>query len=113
MSAWPQLDPGKAIHRIAILKQTTVTDISGTATKWVKFVDAWAEIKPVRGTEVLKSGQDTAQLFLTVTIYWQAGIQSNMRVQSLNGTYIIQTIENPGMRNVILILNCLALGLNQ
>jgi SPP1 family predicted phage head-tail adaptor len=113
MSAWPQLDPGKMIHRVTILKETSVTDVSGTAIAWTEFVATWAQIDPVRGLEVLKSGQDTAQLFLTVKIRWQSGILSNMRVQALNGTYIIQTIENPGMRNVILILNCLALGLNQ
>jgi SPP1 family predicted phage head-tail adaptor len=113
MSAWPQLDPGKMIHRVTILRQTTVTDVSGTATAWTTFVDTWAQIDPVRGNEVLKSGQDTAQLFLTVKIRWQTGILSSMRVQSLNGTYIIQSIENPGERNVILVLNCIALGLNQ
>lgn len=107
------LDPGKMIHRVRILQQATVTDISGTAAAWVPFVDTWAQIDPVRGSEVLKSGQDTAQLFLTVKIRWQTGIQSNMQLLTLNGTYIIQTVENPGERNVILILNCLALGLNQ
>ena len=107
------LDPGKMVHRVAILKQTTVTDVSGTATAWVKFVDTWAQIDPVRGSDVLKAGQDTTQLFLTVKIRWQTGILPNMRVQSLNGTYVIQAIENPGERNVILALSCLALGLNQ
>jgi SPP1 family predicted phage head-tail adaptor len=107
------LDPGEAIHRVRILQQTTVSDISGTAPAWVPFVDTWAKIAPVRGTEVLKAGQDTAQLFLTVTIFWQTGIVANMQVQSLNGLYIIQTVENPGERNVILVLNCIALGLNQ
>jgi head-tail adaptor len=113
MKPWPQIDPGEMIHRVRILQQTTVTDVSGTATAWVPFVDTWAQIDPVRGTEVLKSGQDTAQLFLTVKIRWQTGILANMQLLSLNGTYIIQTVENPGERNVILVLNCLALGLNQ
>src|SRR5258708_6297129 len=107
------LDPGKMVHRVRILQQTTITDVSGTATAWVPFVDTWAQIDPVRGTEVLKSGQDTAQLFLTVKIRWQTGIQTNMRLLSLNGSYNIQTIENPGERNVVLVLNCIALGLNQ
>jgi head-tail adaptor len=113
MSSWPQLDPGKMIHRVRILQQATVTDVSGTATAWVPFVDTWAQIDPVRSLEVLRSGQDTAQLFFTVKIRWQTGILSSMQLQSLNGLYIIQTVENPGERNVILVLNCLALGLNQ
>ena len=107
------LDPGKMIHRVSILQETTVSDISGTAPAWVPFVTTWAQIDPVRGTEVLRAGQDTAQLFLTVKIRWQTGIVSNMRVQALNGLYLIQTVENPGERNVILVLNCISLGQNQ
>lgn len=107
------IDPGKMVHWVTILRQTTTTDISGTSIAWVEFVKTWAQIEPVRGAQVLKAGLDTTQLFLTVGIRWQAGILPNMRVQSNNGTYTIQSIENPGERNVILILNCIALNLNQ
>ena len=113
MSSWPMLDPGKMVHQISILQETTVSDISGTAQAWAPFVDAWAQIDPVRGIDVLKSGQDTTQLYLTVKIRWQDGIKANMQVQTVNGTYVIQAVENPGNRNIILILNCVALGQNQ
>lgn len=113
MSAWPMLDPGKMVHRISILQETTVDDVSGTAPDWTAFVDTWAQIDPVRGIDVLRAGQDTTQLYLAVKIRWQVGILANMRVQTLNGTYIIQAVENPGNRNIILVLNCIALGLNQ
>jgi SPP1 family predicted phage head-tail adaptor len=110
---WPSIDQGKMVHQITLLQQKTVTDISGAVIQWVPFVTTWASIEPVRGSDVLRSGQATTQLFLTVTIRWQNGVQANMRVQSKHGTYVIQAIENPGERNVILILNCLALSLNQ
>jgi SPP1 family predicted phage head-tail adaptor len=107
------LDPGKMVHRISILQETTVSDISGTAAAWTPFVTTWAQIDPVRGIDVLKAGQDTTQLYLTVKIRWQTGIMANMRVQTLNGIYVIQAVENPGERSVILVLNCLALSQNQ
>lgn len=110
---WPRIDPGRMVHKIAIQKQTTTTDISGTVVAWSDFVTCWAAIDPVRGMEVLRAGQDTTQLYLTVTIRWQSGIQPNMRVRSNNGTYIIQSIQNPGERNIMLVLNCLALGNSQ
>jgi SPP1 family predicted phage head-tail adaptor len=110
---WPAIDPGRLIHRIAIQRQTTTTDISGTVVAWSDFVTTWAAIEPVRGLEVLRAGQDTTQLYLTVTIRWQSGILPNMRVRSSNGTYEIQSIENPGERNILLVLNCLALGNSQ
>lgn len=113
MSSWPQIDPGKMVHQVTILQQQTVQDISGTSLQWVPFVQTWAQIDPVRGIDVVRSGQDTTKLFLTVKIRWQTGILPKMRVQSLNGTYVIQAIENPGERNIILVLLCLGLGANE
>jgi SPP1 family predicted phage head-tail adaptor len=102
------------VHQVTILQQTQGTDISGAVTLWVPFVSTWAAIDPVSGTDMLRFGQDTTKLFLRVRIRWQTGILPNMRVQRIDGSqYIIQAIENPGERNVILVLLCLALGLNQ
>jgi SPP1 family predicted phage head-tail adaptor len=108
------LDPGEMIHWISILQETTVDDISGTSAVWAPFLSMWAKIDPVRGTDVLKAGQDTAQSFMTIKIRWQPGILANMRVQTLDGTFIIQgKPEDPGNRHVILVLNCIGLGVNQ
>jgi SPP1 family predicted phage head-tail adaptor len=113
MGAWPSIDPGKAVHLVTLLQQRTVSDISGTSIQWVPFVsDVWAQIDPVKGIDVIRGGQDTTQLFLTVKIYWQRGVLPKMRLQTLNGTYVIQAVENPGERNIILVLTCLALGSN-
>lgn len=110
---WPQVNPGKMVHSVTILQQQTVSDVSGTSIQWVAFLTTWAQIDPIRATDVVKWGQDTAKLFLIVTIRWQARIVPNMRIQAANGTYVIQAIENPGERNVILVLTCLGLGANQ
>lgn len=110
---WPYIDPGEMIHWVAILHQVPSSDISGTTVVWRELFSTWAKIEIVKGSEVIKSGQNTTQLFLTVGIYWQAGIVSNMRVQAQNGLYNIQSIENPLERNVVLFLNCLALGSNE
>ena len=115
MKSWPQIDPGEMVHQVTLQQQTQGFDVSGAVTVWTPFVTTWAAIEPVRGTDVLRSGQDTTNLYLRVSIRWQTGIQPNMRLLRSDGvtTYIIQAIENPGERNVILILFCLALGLNQ
>ncbi len=113
-TAWPQIDPGKMVHQVTILSQQPVSDISGTSIQWVPFVVTWAEIVPVRGIDVVRSGQDTTKLFLTIRIRWQTGILPKMRLQTVSGdNYIIQAIENPGERNIILVLTCLGLGANE
>jgi len=111
VKSWPQIDPGEMVHQVTILQQTQATDISGAITVWTPFVTTWAAIDPVSGTDVLRAGQDTTKLYLKIRIRWQTGISPNMRLQRVDGTqYVIQAIENPGERNVILTLFCLALG---
>lgn len=110
---WPAVNPGELVHWVTIQHQVQSSDISGTTVIWSPLVSTWAKIDPVRGSDVLRSGQATTQLFLAVTIRWQSGILPNQRVQAKNGTYVIQAIENPGERNILLVLNCLGLGANQ
>jgi SPP1 family predicted phage head-tail adaptor len=111
MNPWPKIDPGEMVHQVTVLQQSVVQGIAGSETQWIPFVTAWAAIDPVSGTDVLKSGQDTTKLYLRARIFWQTGILPNMRLQRVDGSqYIIQAIENPGERNVILVLFCLALG---
>lgn len=112
---WPVIDVGRMVHTITIQQQAVNGfDASGQVTQWTDFVTAQAVIEPVRGTDVVRSGQTTAQLFLTVGLWYQAGIAENMRVVSHNGaTYLIQSIENVLERNAVLLLNCIGIGDNE
>lgn len=110
---WPVIDPGEMVHRITILEQTQTFDASGAAVKWLpKFENVWAAIEIVSGREVIRSGQDTTQIFATIKIWWQMGIVPTMRIQVQDDTYIIQSIDNPKKMNVILLLNCVGLSQN-
>lgn len=110
---WPSIDPGKLRHQIVILKENTTADSSGATASWIPFIYTYASIEPMRGTDVVKAGQDTTQLFLTVSINYQSGILPNMRVKAPNGTYIIQAIENVQEMNTVLKFTCLGLGPNE
>ena len=109
---WPTLDSGEMRHQITILGQVPSSDISGSTVTMVPLLTCYAKIVPVRGVDVIKSGQETTQLFLTVSMWWQAGIVANMQVQALNGLYLVQSVENIGELDVVLVLNCLAIGKN-
>ena len=109
---WPTLDSGEMRHQITILGQVPATDISGSTVAMAPLVTCYAKIEPVRGIDVIRSGQETTQLFLIISIWWQAGILANMQVQALNGLYLIQSLENVLELNVVLKLNCLAIGKN-
>lgn len=102
------------VTQITILRASIGSDVSGTVSgSWEAFVTTYAKVTWLRGTDVIRSGQDTAQVYGVITIVYQPGITSGMRVQTRNGTYAIQSIVNPDELNVRLDLICLALGENQ
>ena len=109
---WPTLDSGEMRHQITILAQAPSSDVSGSTVAMVPLVTCYAKIEPVRGIDVIRSGQETTQLFLIISIWWQSGILANMQVQALNGLYLIQSVENVLELDVVLKLNCLAIGRN-
>jgi len=104
---------GSLRHPVTILQSQPVQDVSGTALAWVPFLEVRASVTPMRGTDLVRSGQDTTLLYITVGMRYQGGITSAMRVQTATGTYSIQAIENVQERNRRLNLFCLALGANQ
>lgn len=113
MTPWPSFDPGTLVHQVQLLRQQVGSGAAGANVSWVTFLTAYAAIEPMRGMDAIRAGQQVSQLTLTVTMRWQSGILPNMRVKSLNGTYLIQSIENIGERNIWLRMTCLGLGANE
>lgn len=117
MKKWPVADPGDMMHPVVIQNlvigsPANITPV-GPIQNWITFLECYASIKHVRGIDVIQSGQTTAELYATITIYYFPGIGPDMRVIGDNGnTYVIQSIENPEPMNVLLVLNCVALGRN-
>ena len=114
---WPSIDIGRLRHPITIYaidptgKQ--VVDASGVTPALLPFATAMAAIEAVRGSELIKSGQNTTQLFLTVSLWFIAGILPDMQVVTDGGsTYVIQSVENVLELGVVMVLNCLGLGAN-
>ena len=109
--AWPKANPGAMSHRIQLQLQSTEADVFGQQRQvWSTVLTTWASIEPVSGTNVIQSGQETNQLFLTITIFWQRGVRADMRVLTEDGeTYIIQSIEDLKRLHSVLVLNCLQL----
>jgi SPP1 family predicted phage head-tail adaptor len=116
---WPRgfpPDPGSFRHLVTFLKQMPVSDASGTSVQWFPSSPpetAWAKIETLRATDVIKSGQTVSQVYLTVTMWYRAGVESKDRIFGPNGKqYVVQAVENVLERNVYLVLTCVALAGN-
>jgi head-tail adaptor len=77
---------------------------------WQSVATLRAKVEPVRAMEVLRSGQDVSQTYITVTLRFHALIKASMRLRTQNGTYIIQGVENVLNRDRVLKLMCLQVG---
>jgi SPP1 family predicted phage head-tail adaptor len=115
---WPILDIGRLNRSITFLRLGPSSppqyDAAGPVMSWQTSVpDVMASIETMRGTDVIRSGQTTAQIYLEVTIWYQDGITSDMRIANGGNTYVIQSIENVNERDRVLRLNCVALGANE
>jgi head-tail adaptor len=109
MMPWPVFDPGRMAHQVNIQKPTPGFDESGATIIWQTFLTTYAAVEPIRGTDVVRAGQITTQLYITVTMLYVAGINASFRVNCAKGNFVIQSVENPLERDVLLILNCVEL----
>ena len=107
---WPSLNPGELRHRVTVLAETAVTNAAGTDTVLSPVITAWAKIEPMKGTDVIRSGQNITQLPVVVSMYYDARVQPNMQLQTPNGRYAIQAIRNVLELNAVMELTCLAIG---
>lgn len=112
----PTIDPGEFRHQVTLLVPTMVTDASGSVQTFAAGnppVTAWAKIDYVRGTELLKAGQDVTQTFIKVTSWYRNEFQATGRLQLPSGSqFLIQNVENVKEMNTFMVLTCLGLGAN-
>jgi head-tail adaptor len=113
-SSFPTVNPGDFRHWITFLRQQSVVSISGTKVTWVADSPpqgAWAKIEAIRGADLIREGQDATILYLTVSMWFQPGITSNMHIITPSGAEcVVLSVENVLSLNHILILNCQAIG---
>ena len=116
VDGWPVEDVGRLRHAITIQRQAVASppavDAAGPVMAWTDFLTGvMAAMEVMPGREVIRSGQVTSQLYVTVTMWYQPGVSSNMRVVGDNGSvYSILAVENVAEMEVVLQLRCLGLG---
>lgn len=115
--AWPIVDPSTFVHRITFLEKVTGTDASGSVVRYAAGSPpdiTSASIRIVRGTDVIKGGQDTSQLFAEITSYYRPNRGPNTRIQAPSGTvFIVRSVANIDERNMYTVFNCIGLGANE
>jgi SPP1 family predicted phage head-tail adaptor len=107
---WPKLNPGDLRHRVTVLEEAVTSNAAGTDTVLSPVISAWAKIDPMRGTDLIRSGQNITELPVIVSMYYDARVQPKMQLQTLNGRYAIQAVRNVLELNAVMELTCLAIA---
>ncbi len=94
---------GKLRHSITIEALTRAADDMGGETRtWTTFVTTWSEISPA-GSAERYFGQQVQQIIShKITMRYQAGITSKMRVLFGTRYFQIHGVKNLDERNVVL-----------
>jgi SPP1 family predicted phage head-tail adaptor len=113
-SEFPTVNPGDFRHQIILLEQTIGSDAAGANVSYdAAPVTAWAKIDFVRGSELIRAGQDVSQSVIKVTMWYRPEFAVSQRIQVPDGsTFIIQYVENVKMMNMYQVLTALGIGAN-
>lgn len=115
---WPAVNPSRLRHRVQILQQsTTKTGLGSVLNSWSVIRSPWADIATTATKENFQAGEFTGEITHVVTVRWVAAPQilPGMRVvfteaSGMVHAYEIQTIDNVGLRNVLISLMCLEIS---
>jgi len=98
---------GKLRHPVTIEKLTGVRDGFGAVTDtWVKFADAWAEVKPVKASEFFASAKENHRVTHRVVIRYIDGVSPAMRVMHEGRALNIVGVRDYFERHAMLELMC-------
>lgn len=87
-------------RRITIQTQNgTRGALGGMATGYTDLAKVWAEVRPLKGKELIQSQQMKSQVTLAVTIRYRADVHANQRIVLEDGRAAqIGWIEEVGRR---------------
>lgn len=111
---WPQYNPGRFRTLVTLLEQIPGTDASGVSTSYLPGTPpktAYMDIEYLHGMDQLRNGQDATQAFMACTGWFNPAFTAQKQILVKDdGTYVIQSVENSRLQNVLMILTCLRIG---
>src|SRR5689334_4267928 len=99
---------GNLRHRIIIQESTSVTSDSGQVTKgpWKTWKEVWAEVRGMKGRELLQAQQIKAESSHMVIIRYLDGVDTTHRVVWRGKFLDINSVSDPDGRHRELQLIC-------
>ena len=94
------MSSGQLRKRITLQAETTATDnAGGYALVWTDIMSAWAEISPSNGNKYFVAGHLESHITHHVTMRYQSGITTNMRMIYNSRIFNIRAVLNTDESN--------------
>ncbi len=101
------MQSGKLRHRIALQSNTpTINSFSEPVDSWSTYKTVWGSIIPIKGKEVINADQVDSETKILIRIRYNSSVIAQHRAVHNDIIYDINTVDNPAMRNVELLLYC-------
>lgn len=96
---------GPLRHRVEIQRPVEGQDALGSkVVSWTKVAEVWADVQAIGGTETESVPVTTSRNTITARVRYLDGVETAWRIVFAGRNYDVTGIENPGFRNVQLIL---------
>ena len=120
-NSWQNIEIGQLRSRVSIQAPGGTQDAGGQPLQtWTTVYQCWARIGDATARELANADLVSSQVTHSVTIRWPGAtplLSPGMRVQYVGvagtQTYIVQAIQNPEQRNILLKLLCLAINVSE
>ena len=85
---------GSLRTRVRIERQTEAQDAAGQLVNtWTTFATVWADVRNMRGVEVIKSGMQVSALKSSIRIRYIEGVTPDMRIMYGDRAYQIVSVS--------------------
>jgi hypothetical protein len=125
VNGMPVLDIGACRHQLNFYQQVVASpatyDAAGVTSGWTPFAAGQGVMAALggqvagnrKGVDVIKGDQTASETYVTAAMWFVPGITPSMRFKDENGTtYIVQSMEDVLVMQVVLVLTCLVIGAN-
>jgi SPP1 family predicted phage head-tail adaptor len=96
---------GKLNTRVRILRPEAEDELGQQGIGWVEFGKAWANVRTMRGMEMLKAGAMQPRVSASVRMRYREDITSSMRIVDGATVYDVKAVlpDTVGRRHVDLV----------
>ena len=96
------LNAGDLRERIGIWRRSVTVKSGITSESWEMLCSAWARVEPLSGREYFQTAAVNRENSIRFTIRYRADVTAEMTIRWRGTDYGIESVVNPGGRNVAL-----------